>query len=77
MQRNIPSGTPFIAHRLICPTCGSDMKMKILKGRNGVEGLKYWCVNPDNGCSFQIETNTMLSTYIGPKSIRPEEVKED
>lgn len=71
MQRTVPEHAPLIASEVVCHTCGSFLKPKVVMGRSGVNTLVYECFNKKTGCSYKIETNAYLSSEV--VAVRPKE----
>ena len=69
MQRSLPEHSPLIASPVVCQTCGDILKPQIIKGRGGVQAIRYSCQNKEHGCSYQTETNVYLVSECVP--IRP------
>lgn len=70
MQRSLPEHSPLIAGPVVCHTCGDFLKPQIVKGRGGVQTIRYECHNKEHGCSYMTETNVYLTTECVP--VRPD-----
>lgn len=69
MQKSLPDHAPLIANQVVCQTCGNFLKPQIIKGRGGVQCIRYTCQNKEHGCSYTTENNVYLSSECVP--VRP------
>ena len=66
MQRTVPEHAPLVAGNVMCHTCGSILKPIPVKGRNGVNAIRYECRNKDTGCSYMVESTAYLASEVVP-----------
>ena len=67
-KRSIPEQSPINGRTIICSGCGKEMKMEVVMNRQGVDHLKYSCVNEDRGCSYSFEKKVYVNAEM--KGIR-------
>lgn len=56
---------------MCCHTCASILKPKPIKGRNGVQAIRYECRNPETGCSYRADVTSYITAEC--EAIRPDE----
>ena len=64
MATSMPDLSPLMADALVCHKCGEFMKRKVVKGPRGVKCIEYSCTNKKTGCSYKVESYTMISSQM-------------
>lgn len=65
----MPERSPLLAGNLVCFTCGSIMKPKIVMGPRGVAHVEYECRNEKHD-PYRLESTAMISAEMRP--VRPD-----
>jgi RNase P subunit RPR2 len=66
MGMSIPDLSPLVAANLVCHSCGTVLKPKVVMGRRGqkqvVDHLEYVCKNKETGCNYKVHSTVMTDS---------------
>jgi hypothetical protein len=75
MGKMIPDNSPLVDFTLVCRQCGQTLMREVVRSKQGVTHLEYSCVNPEVGCSYKLESTTMMQAEMRGLRVGGEEVE--